>query len=104
MNTVFSRWVFPSPYLPQIIIPLDFPCSHIISILPEISFITFGRASEKYSPTAREGTPERRASIICLASISNIRVHLLHSISNKLRDTDSPGTCLACNFLCGFLV
>ena len=36
--------------------------------------------SEKYWPTAREGTPDRNASIICLASTSYICTHLLHCV------------------------
>ena len=72
LKTVFKRWVFPSPYLPAIIIPLDFPVSQVSSKWPGISFIIPGRASEKYCPTARDGIPERRASITCRASKSNI--------------------------------
>ncbi len=103
LKTVFRRWVFPSPYFPQIIIPLDFLCSHTISSLPEISFMILGRASEKYCPTAREGMPERSASIICLASISYIVFYLLHCNLDKLGDSDSACACLGCNFQCAFL-
>ncbi len=104
LNTVLRRCVFPSPYFPLIIIPLDFPCSQTVSSRPEISFMILGRASEKYCPTAREGMPERSASMICLASISYIGIHLLHSHLNELRDAYGSGARLLCDPLCGVQV
>lgn len=104
LNTVFRRWVFPSPYFPLMIIPLDFPASHTESRWSEISRMILGLASEKYCPTAREGTPERRASMMCLASISYIHPYLLHYILNQLGNADGSCPCLGCNLFRSFTV
>ena len=73
-NAVFSRCVFPSPYLPVIIIPPDVPFSHAASSPSCTAFSICGLASAKYLPTALDGIPERSASMTRLASISLIRL------------------------------
>src|SRR5574344_2221620 len=70
-NTEFRRWVLPSPYFPFITILFDTPPADSAISADPLSMISF-LEEEKNLPTARDGTPDLRASIICRFSKSVI--------------------------------